>query len=93
MHQVEPIECMAHGSWYTVHAFDSNSDFDSNTDYEDSGSYFYYSDIVFMELVAEESVVVMELGEDAGTAVDIGKVAVGTERRPYVDKESTAYGP
>lgn len=42
-----------------------------------------------MELVPEEVVVVTELREFAGTAVDIGKVVVGTKQQLHMDKEST----
>lgn len=46
-----------------------------------------------MELVLKESTVVVEHREATGTADDTGKVVVGTERRPHMDKESMVYGP
>ena len=46
-----------------------------------------------MELVHEESLVVVEPWEAVRTAVDIGKVVVITEQRPHMDKGNMAYGP
>lgn len=74
-----------------MYAFGFDSDYDP--DYGDSNSDFCCSDVVFVELVSEESIVVVEHGEAAETAVDTGKVVVRTERRPHMDKESTTQRP
>lgn len=58
-----------------MYTFDS--DFDP--DHDDSDSNFCYSDIAFVELVPEESVVVVEHGEAFRTVFDILKVVIGTE--------------
>lgn len=78
---------MTHGSLYIIDAFDF--DFDSDPDYNDSDSDFCCFDIVFMEPAPEEVVVVVELREADGIAVDIGKVVVRTKRWLHMDKEST----
>lgn len=68
-------------------AFDFDSD--SDLDYSDSDSDFCCYDIVFVELAPEEVVVVLEPGKADEIAVDIGKVVIGTVRRPHMDTEST----
>lgn len=83
--------CMALEYLYTVYTSDFDSE--SDPDYDDSDSDFCCSDIAFVDLVLEKSVLVVEPREAAETAVDTGKVVVRIERRPHADKESKTHEP